>query len=201
MVPKFISIVIKSNIHTINILKVVMFPITLILASIDLSILKPIFEKEFVNFKYALELKKTINPLFFNKDGRKNYKELYVIVPSVIIVFLSLKIGFTFSIITGFIVYGSIWLIVKVNNYLKDRKIMMKIITGKKEKEWNREIIEFYFFSLRDKFSRLKFVQFLQREKITAKGHWKDGQIPYKKNDKASTLLAQLEEKWLGLDR
>jgi hypothetical protein len=32
-------------------------------------------------------------------------------------------------------------------------------------------------------------------------GVWPDGTLPNFDDDRASTLLAQLEEKWLGLDR
>ena len=48
---------------------------------------------------------------------------------------------------------------------------------------------------------RLKFVRAIQTQGIIATGSWTDGTIPNVDNDEASTLLAQLEEKWLGLDR
>jgi hypothetical protein len=48
---------------------------------------------------------------------------------------------------------------------------------------------------------RLKFVRFLDAIKTKPKGSWPDGWMPYVKDDEASTLLAQLEEHWLGLDR
>jgi hypothetical protein len=48
---------------------------------------------------------------------------------------------------------------------------------------------------------RLKYVLFLQTEGIGFDGIWPDGQIPNFKNDEAGALLAQLEEKRLGLDR
>ncbi|MEM9446789.1 MAG: hypothetical protein AAGA18_15720 [Verrucomicrobiota bacterium] len=48
---------------------------------------------------------------------------------------------------------------------------------------------------------RLGYVENLQNKKIRPTGVWPNGELPNFSNDEASTLLAKLEEKWLGLDR
>ncbi len=48
---------------------------------------------------------------------------------------------------------------------------------------------------------RFKYVRELEKRHVKAVGEWPDGVLPNSNNDAASTLLAQLEERWLGLDR
>ncbi len=48
---------------------------------------------------------------------------------------------------------------------------------------------------------QLKFVRELEKRHIKAIGEWPDYKLPNHYNDPGSTLLAQLEERWLGLDR
>ena len=64
-----------------------------------------------------------------------------------------------------------------------------------------REEIADNFYSYETEGGRLKFVQLLRDQKIKPEGEWPHGRLPNIKNDEASTLLAKLEEKWLGLDR
>ena len=45
-----------------------------------------------------------------------------------------------------------------------------------------------------------KFI-YLKNSNIKPVGVWPEGKLPNINNDTASTLLAKLEEKWLGLDR
>jgi hypothetical protein len=65
----------------------------------------------------------------------------------------------------------------------------------------SRQAIARYFHSLDTNWGRLEYLEFLQNQKIKPQGEWLDGKLPNINNDEASTLLAQLEEKWLGLDR
>jgi hypothetical protein len=65
----------------------------------------------------------------------------------------------------------------------------------------SREQISKQFSQFKTKEGRHKYVQYLQNEGIKPTGIWLEGKIPNHKNDEASTLLAQLEEKWLGLDK
>jgi hypothetical protein len=58
---------------------------------------------------------------------------------------------------------------------------------------------EFKFFQKTE--FRLEFVKLLGSHGIKPTGSWPNGEMPNYRNDEASTLLAQLEEKWLGLNR
>lgn len=70
-----------------------------------------------------------------------------------------------------------------------------------KTSKLNRKEISKQFGEFKTLRARLEYTQHLQNEKIIIEGNWPDGKIPNINNDAASTLLAQLEEKWLGLDR
>jgi hypothetical protein len=62
----------------------------------------------------------------------------------------------------------------------------------------DRVQIESDFHSLKTGWGRLRNVQGLKQQRLKPEGVWSQG-LPYIKNDPASTLLAQLEERWLGL--
>jgi len=62
----------------------------------------------------------------------------------------------------------------------------------------DRARIESDFLSLKTNWGRLRYVQGLKQQRLKPEGAWSQG-LPYIKNDPASTLLAQLEERWLGL--
>ena len=64
-----------------------------------------------------------------------------------------------------------------------------------------RQQIAEHFSEFKTDLWRLKFVRFLRNVKVAADSQWPDGKIPRRGNDEASTLLAKLEEGWLGLDR
>src|SRR6185295_18679954 len=48
---------------------------------------------------------------------------------------------------------------------------------------------------------RLKYVRAIAEAGNKPSDAWPEGADPFYRNDRAATLLAQLEEKWLGLDR
>lgn len=50
-------------------------------------------------------------------------------------------------------------------------------------------------------FGRLRLIRLVDLKVQRPTGEWPDGEIPNFDNSPADTLLAQLEEKWLGLDR
>lgn len=66
------------------------------------------------------------------------------------------------------------------------------------EKPFERSVIEDAFWAMRTGKGRLRFIEALASRASEPSGDWKDG-LPYLPNDPASTLLAQLEERWLGL--
>ncbi len=83
-------------------------------------------------------------------------------------------------------------------NFSKDYKYIrkLKVVERKEREEISKE-----FKAFKTSFWRLKYVQLLYNKNTKATGVWRDGKIPNRKNDEASTLMAQLEEKWLGLDK
>lgn len=58
---------------------------------------------------------------------------------------------------------------------------------------------DFYQYSVSG--LHLEYVKELQKRHIKAIGVWPNNILPNKDNDKASVILAQLEEKWLGLEK
>ena len=62
-----------------------------------------------------------------------------------------------------------------------------------------QEIAKFFYefskFGLHD-----KFLKILDSHQIKVVGEWPNNNLPNIENDKASTLLAKLEEKWLKLN-
>lgn len=79
-------------------------------------------------------------------------------------------------------------------DYLKVRKLKRhsKLSRGQIVKEIER---------FETAWGEWKYIEFLQDENIKPEGDWPDGQLPNIGNDKVTTQLARLEEKWLGLDR
>ena len=67
--------------------------------------------------------------------------------------------------------------------------------------EMTRGQIAEFFHGFKTEHWRLKFVRSLQSVKVQPNSLWPDGKLPRVGNDEASTLLAKLEERWLGLDR
>ena len=62
----------------------------------------------------------------------------------------------------------------------------------------DRARIESELSSLQTRRARLRYVERLSAQRIKPTGTWSQG-LPYLANDPASTRLAQLEERWLGL--
>lgn len=81
---------------------------------------------------------------------------------------------------------------------INNRKFLKEL--PKKSRLSRKEIAE-QFSQFITPWGRLKYVKLLKETVSTVEGTWPDGKIPNKNNDQASTLLAQLEEIWLGLDR
>lgn len=67
-------------------------------------------------------------------------------------------------------------------------------------KDISRNDISFAFLSFNTRWGRFGYVQKIKNAKVKATGEWPEGHAP-NLGDAASTLLAQLDEKWLGLDR
>jgi len=67
--------------------------------------------------------------------------------------------------------------------------------------EMTRVDISAHWATLRTDAGRRAFVWQLRTERVSASGDWPDDGPPYTSNDEASTMLAQLDEAWLGLAR
>jgi len=65
---------------------------------------------------------------------------------------------------------------------------------------FDRESIEQTFRSFRTGWGREAYVEWLGQLPVCPRGMWVEG-LPNAGNDRASQLLAQLEERWLGLER
>lgn len=86
-----------------------------------------------------------------------------------------------------------------VQTWIMDKIYFEKLKNKLKDTYIPRLLISQEFKNFRTKNYRYQFVLWLSSENKIATGYWENGQIPYKR-DKASSLLAQLEEKWLKLD-
>ncbi|MEM6965127.1 MAG: hypothetical protein AAF573_10190, partial [Bacteroidota bacterium] len=64
----------------------------------------------------------------------------------------------------------------------------------------SREEISFYFKKFKLEKFRIKFLELLSKNNVKVAGQWPNGQLPNIDDDESSGRLAQLEEKWLGLD-
>jgi hypothetical protein len=82
--------------------------------------------------------------------------------------------------------------------YLSDSSKLKKVIFVNSV---SRAEIHTNFMHFRSPSVRLKYIQMIENQKLAVTGNWPEGDLPNVNNDDASTLLAQLEEKWLGLDR
>lgn len=66
---------------------------------------------------------------------------------------------------------------------------------------FSRTEISEAFLNFEFETNRLKFVEHLRSRDVKVTGEWPDGRCPSKRNDPATTVLMQLEERWRGLDR
>src|SRR5205085_12263697 len=102
-------------------------------------------------------------------------------------------------VIYGVIVtLGLVALVKSLRSRWRDSKRLKKY---QKQKTLNRQQISNQFYKFETESGRSEYVHFIRNEGIKPDGIWPEGQIPNVKNDEASTLLAKLEEKWLGLDK
>lgn len=88
-----------------------------------------------------------------------------------------------------------------VRDYLSDRKALNEFTNIVDDSYTvSRMKISSHLQTFRTSWGRLQYVRHLQERNFYAAGSWNEGTLPNYK-DEASSLLARLEEKWLGLDR
>ena len=86
--------------------------------------------------------------------------------------------------------------------FTKDRLNLRKIKNATTlYRPLQREKIASDFRSFKTEYTRTKYIQLIETKKIIPTGSWPEGKLPNFNNDRSSSLLAQLEETWLGLDR
>lgn len=102
------------------------------------------------------------------------------------------------SLIAVILVLG---IVVAIFSYVystySDQMLMLQL---SRQTQLTREQIAEQFGQFATAGGRSRYIQFLKDKRIIPTGSWPDGLIPNVK-DEASTLLAKLEEGWLGLDR
>ncbi len=104
----------------------------------------------------------------------------------------------------GFLLFGLREITIELFEASQERRKIKKLTSifhSRASKIVSRQQVAIGFNSLKTNWGRLKYIEFLQNQKIKPQGEWPDGNLPNINNDEASTLLAKLEEKWLGLDR
>lgn len=84
---------------------------------------------------------------------------------------------------------------------LRNFKERMNAFHELESKILSRKIISDEFKSYKTGWGQLKYVEFIQNEKIKPTGIWENNELPFNGKSEGSILLAKLEEKWLGLDR
>jgi len=123
------------------------------------------------------------------------FEALLSIITLIPVSFWFILLILLFGAVLIFIVLSTLYiLLLRLRDHIKLRKYRLEQLTS-------REQIESQFASFQTGYGRLEYVRFLQDKRIYPKGEWVNGSRPYKHNDPASSLLAQLEEQWLGLQR
>ena len=92
-------------------------------------------------------------------------------------------------------------LILISKHHIQDYLVIQKIKKRYGINKISREDITQQLKQYKTSWGRLNYVELLQNSNIKPVGVWPEGKLPNINNDTASTLLAKLEEKWLGLDR
>jgi len=108
-----------------------------------------------------------------------------IIISIIVIIYITV----TTIILCGFIV--SI-----INLYIHDCNHLKKLV---RNEHLTRDNIEQQLKVYKTRWGRMEYVNFLWSQNIRPTGNWTINLPNYK--DEASSLLARLEEKWLGLDR
>ncbi|OBP14207.1 hypothetical protein A5320_16345 [Rheinheimera sp. SA_1] len=125
-------------------------------------------------------------------------------IPAVILFYIFYQIdihswvflGFMSLLIVAMVVVTIKDLYHQVVVMLSDRRTYKDLC---KEKNWTREIIAVEFFMFKTDYFRHKYVLYLDMSRADPNGDWPGDELPNVLNDRGSTYLAQMEERWLGL--
>ena len=109
------------------------------------------------------------------------------------------------TILIAYFIFTFIGLLFKLilisKHHIQDYLVIQKIKKRYGINKISREDITQQLKQYKTSWGRLNYVELLQNSNIKPVGVWPEGKLPNINNDTASTLLAKLEEKWLGLDR
>ena len=128
-----------------------------------------------------------------------------VIVVLSLLIFLLLVLC-KFKVFLYFLIYGAstpgaIWILLSAYQNIYDlwrlKVIKRRIVFNALLK---RSDISKLFKQLKTGNGRCRFAKLLRDYSIDVCGDWPNGVLPNNKNDSGSIMLAQLEERWLGLD-
>ncbi|MGK7881137.1 MAG: NACHT domain-containing NTPase, partial [Crocosphaera sp.] len=166
--------------------------------------------------------------IFYNLMYHDGQDDIYIILSSFVGMFLYIShslftrfisssvtivnMGFAlFLIISLILVLGTLLsgfikvFIPFITNWNHDRKQLRKLLKKSSDPYfvWTKQEISKQFLSLKTASGRLKFVEHLEEKRVKPleNSDWPNGNLPNVNNDQASTLLAKLEERWLGLNR
>ncbi len=106
------------------------------------------------------------------------------------------KYGYLVFLLLSFLIITCV-LISFISRYIQDWLILRKLV---RVFSLTRSNINRQLHVYKTRWGRMEYVKFLQNQNIKPTGSWINGNLPNYK-DEASSLLARLEEKWLGLDR
>lgn len=132
---------------------------------------------------------------------------LYIVIPIIAFTLLIIALSKIIPINILISIIFTLLLLVGVYFLFNGIKMVYKIIVDiifihklKGNLIVKREVISENFYKLKGCSSRCKYLELIRECGIKAIGKWPDGDLPNINNDKSSTLLASLEEKWLNLD-
>ncbi|WP_089725295.1 NACHT domain-containing protein [Candidatus Thiosymbion oneisti] len=94
----------------------------------------------------------------------------------------------------GFFVWSAVRLI------RQSRHDAVQLRSIKPNRSWTREQIAAQLSAFESSKGRLKFLSMLDEQRVTPEGEWPEPGIPSLNNTQLDTVLAQLEERWLGLN-
>lgn len=157
----------------------------------------------FRNFGWLREIVRIFHEMKYSLAGLSLLILLFVILPQrvqkIVAIVLIVPILLAMMIMAGVVaaaVYSSfkklctdLWVDRKSFKQLRSRPIR------------DRDQIEKDLATLQSEIFRLKYMQHVQQTVSSPTGSWSAGGKIFRINDAATVLLAQLEERWLGLDR
>jgi GTPase SAR1 family protein len=151
------------------------------------------YYKFFFVSSFIRDFKKFLPRFSFLVLGVMSFASMAYFIPKSIM--NSIALIFTWIVV---VLFSAIFIFIAFQ-YIYD--ICVILSGAKNNRKISRQNISDHLKRYKTAWGRLKYVNFIQNHRIKPNGKWMDGKMPNFNNDRASSLLARLEEKWLGLDR